>query len=107
MGELSSIIAAVLSGVLVAALVFYVWGRRVAHRPTESSQRLALAAKEELMAARENLNKSLDQKIAGVDSREQELRRLEQQLQDRGKALNKREQEIATHPEQVAGLTAQ
>jgi ribonucrease Y len=106
MGELSSIIAAVLSGVLVAALVFYVWGRRVEHRATESSQRLVLAAKEELMAVRENLHKSLDQKIAGVDSREQELRRLEQQLQDRGKALNKREQEIGTRLEQVAGLTA-
>ncbi len=106
MGELSSIIAAVLSGVLVAALVFYVWGRRVEHRATESSQRLVLAAKEELMAVRENLHKSLDQKIAGVDSREQELRRLEQQLQDRGKALNKREQDIGTRLEQVAGLTA-
>ena len=96
-----------LSGVLVAALVFYIWGRRVERRATESSQRLVLAAKEELMAVRENLHKSLDQKLAGVDSREQELRRLEQQLQDRGKSLNKREQDIGTRLEQVAGLTAQ
>ena len=107
MAELSSIIAAVLSGVLVAALVFYVWGRRIERRAADSSQRVVLAAKEELMAVRENLHKSLDEKLAGVDRREQELRRLEQQLQEHGKALNKREQDIGARLEQVAGLTAQ
>jgi ribonuclease Y len=107
MAEVSGIIAAVLSGVLVAALVFYVWGRRVERRAADQSQRLVLAAKEELMAVRENLHKSLDQKLAGVDRREQELRKLEQQLQDRGKSLNAREQEIGARLEQVAGLTAQ
>jgi len=107
MAELSSIIAAVLSGVLVAALVFYVWGRRVERRAVDSSQRLVLAAKEELMAVRENLHKSLDEKLAGVDRREAELRRLEQQLQERGNGLNKRQQEIGARLEQVAGLTAQ
>src|SRR6185295_14871416 len=107
MGELSSIIAAVLSGVLVAALVFYVWGRRVERHATDQSQRLVLAAKEELMSVRENLHKSLDQKIAGVDRREEELRRTEQALQERARGLNKREQEIGTRLEQVAGLTAQ
>ncbi len=56
MQEVFSIIAAVLSGVLVAALVFYVWGRRVERRATEQSQRLVLAAKEELMAVRETLH---------------------------------------------------
>jgi hypothetical protein len=35
MAEFSVIIAAVLSGVLVAALVFYVWGRRVERRATD------------------------------------------------------------------------
>ena len=107
MAEVSSIIAAVLSGVLVAALVFYVWGRRVEKQATEQSQRLVLAAKEELMSVRENLHKSLDQKLAGVDAREQELRRFEQQLHDRSRALNKREQDITTRLEQVSGLTAQ
>ncbi|HEV8382649.1 MAG TPA: ribonuclease Y [Gemmatimonadales bacterium] len=107
MAEVSSIIAAVLSGVLVAALVFYMWGRRVERRATDQSQRLVLAAKEELMAVRENLHKSLDQKLAGVDRREQELRKLDQQLQDRQRALNKREQEIGARLEQIAGLTAQ
>ncbi len=107
MAELFSIIAAVLSGVLVAALVFYVWGRRVERRATDQSQRLVLAAKEELMAVRENLHKSLDQKLAGVDAREQELRKFDQQLQDRTRALGKREQDISARLEQVAGLTAQ
>src|SRR6266567_3110331 len=94
MVELSGIIAAVLSGVLVAAVVFYVWGRRVERRAADSSQRLVLAAKEELMAVRENLHKSLDQKLAGVDQRDQELRKLDQQIHDRARALDKREQEI-------------
>jgi ribonucrease Y len=107
MEELAGIIVAVLSGVLVAALVFYVWGRRVERHATDQSQRLVLAAKEELMSVRENLHKSLDQKIAGVDRREEELRKTEQALQERARALNKREQDIGTRLEQVAGLTAQ
>src|SRR6266550_4734227 len=107
MAELPSIIAAVLSGVLVAALAFYIWGRRVERRAVDQSQRLVLAAKEELMAVRENLHKSLDQKLAGVDRREQDLRELDQQLQERTRALDKREQQIGVRLEQVAGLTAQ
>ncbi len=103
----SSLVAAVLSGVLLAAVIFYVWGRRVERRAADTSQRLVLAAKEELMSVRENLHKSLDQKLAGVDHREQELRRTEQQLQERTRALDKRQQEIGTRLEQVAGLTAQ
>src|SRR5262245_5817536 len=106
MAELGSIIAAVLSGVLVAALVFYVWGRRVEKRATDQSQRLVLAAKEELMAVRENLHKSLDQKLASVDRRDSDLHRLEQQLQERTKTLDKREQDIAKGLERVAGLSA-
>ena len=107
MAELSGIIAAVLSGVLVAALVFYVWGRRVEKRATDQSQRLVLAAKEELMAVRETLHKSLDQKLVSVDRRDQDLHKLERELQERTKALNNREQGISTRLEQVAGLTAQ
>jgi ribonuclease Y len=107
MTEWPSLVAAVLSGVLVAALIFYVWGRRVERRAADTSQRLVLAAKEELMSVRENLHKSLDQKLAGLDHREQELRRTEQQLQERTRGLAKREQDIGTRLEQVAGLTAQ
>jgi flagellar motility protein MotE (MotC chaperone) len=99
MAELSGIIAAVLSGVLVAALVFYVWGRRVEKRAIDQSQRLVLTAKEELMAVRENLHNSLDQKLAGVDRRDQDLHKLERQLEERSKGLGKREQEISTRLE--------
>src|SRR5436309_8054536 len=107
MEQWSSLVAAVLSGVLLAAVIFYVWGRRVERRAADTSQRLVLAAKEELMSVRENLHKSLDQKLAGVDAREQELRKTEQQLQERTRGLGKREQEIGARLEQVAGLTAQ
>ena len=107
MEEWSSLVAAVLSGVLLAAVIFYVWGRRVERRAADTSQRLVLAAKEELMSVRENLHKSLDQKLAGVDRREEELRKVEQQLQERARALGKRDQDISARLEQVAGLTAQ
>ncbi|MFN2570688.1 MAG: ribonuclease Y [Gemmatimonadales bacterium] len=107
MAELSSLIAAVLSGVLVAALAFYVWGRRVERRASDHSQRLVLAAKEELMAVRENLHKSLDQKLSSVDRRDQDLHRLERQLEERTRALGKREGEIGARLEQVARLSAQ
>ncbi len=107
MEEWSSLVAAVLSGVLLAAVIFYVWGRRVERRAADTSQRLVLAAKEELMSVRENLHKSLDQKLAGVDRREAELRKTEQQLEERARALDKREQGIGARLEQVAGLTAQ
>src|SRR5256712_6917471 len=107
MEQWSSLVAAVLSGVLLAAVIFYVWGRRVERRAADTSQRLVLAAKEGVMSGRENLHKSLDQKLPGVDRREAELRRTEQQLQDRTRALEKRQQEIGTRLEQVAGLTAQ
>src|ERR1041384_42362 len=107
MAEVSSIIAAVFSGVLVAALVFYVWGRRVERQATEQSQRLVLAAKEELMAVRENLHKSLDQKLSSVDARDRDLHKMERQLEERSRALDRREGGIAARLEQVAGLSAQ
>jgi ribonuclease Y len=107
MEQWSSLVAAVLSGVLLAAVIFYVWGRRVERRAADTSQRLILAAKEELMSVRENLHKSLDQKLAGVDRREAELRHTEQQLQERTRGLATREQEIGARLEQVAGLSAQ
>ncbi|MEX2155261.1 MAG: ribonuclease Y [Gemmatimonadales bacterium] len=107
MAEWASLIAAVLGGVIAAGMAFYVWGRRVERRAADASSRLVLAAKEELMSVRENLHRSLDDKVAGVDRRDQEVRRLEQQLQDRNRALGAREQEISARLERVAGLSAQ
>ena len=107
MAEWPSLIVALLSGFVAAGMAFYIWGRRVERRATESSQRLVLAAKEELMSVRESLHKSLDQKLASVDRRDHDLRRLEQQLHERGKALGTREQEMNARLEHVSGLTAQ
>jgi len=107
MAEWASLIAAVLGGVIAAGMAFYVWGRRVERRASEASSRLVLAAKEELMSVRETLHKSLDQKLAGVERRDQDLRQLEQQLQERLRALGAREQEVGARLERVAGLSAQ
>jgi ribonuclease Y len=113
--------AAVLGGGSVAGAVFYVLGRRLRRRAAAESaraledarQRMALAAKEEVLAAREQLQQQLsrreqvlDQKIGGVEQRDQELRRREQQLEQRTGALTRREQEIVARLEQVAGLSA-
>jgi ribonuclease Y len=107
MAEWASLLAAVLGGVIAAGMAFYFWGRRIERRASEASSRLVLAAKEELMSVRENLHKSLDQKIAGVDRRDQEVRRLDEQLQERTRALGAREQEVSVRLERVAGLSAQ
>jgi ribonuclease Y len=88
-------------------MAFYIWGRRIERRAADASGRLVLAAKEELMSVRENLHRSLDEKLAGVDRRDQALRKLEQQLDDRARALGGREQEVGIRLERVAGLTAQ
>src|SRR5436309_16042738 len=107
MTDWPSYVAAVLSGVLAATLAFYVWGRRVERRASETSQRLVLAAKEGLMSVRENLHMSRDDKLAWVDRREHVLRKFEQQLAYRGRAQTMREQEISARLEHVAGLIAQ
>ncbi len=117
-----SLIAAVLGGGIVAGTACYVLGRRVLARAAEASargledarQRIALAAKEEVLAAREQLQQqmsrreqSLDQKLSAVERRDQELRRREQQLEQRSHTLGEREQEIVVRLEQVAGLSVQ
>jgi ribonuclease Y len=66
-----------------------------------------LAAKEELMAVRENLHKSLDQKLSSVDARDRDLHKMERQLEERSRALDRREGGIGARLEQVAGLSAQ
>ncbi|HXM39237.1 MAG TPA: ribonuclease Y [Gemmatimonadales bacterium] len=107
MADWASLIAAVLGGVTAAGMAFYFWGRRIERRASEASSRLVLAAKEELMSVRESLHKSLDQKLAGVDRRDQDLRRLDEQLQERTRTLGVREQEMNARLERVAGLSAQ
>jgi ribonuclease Y len=115
-----SLIAAVLGGGIAAGTAFYVLGRRLRRRAAEASargldearQRMALAAKEEVLEAREQLQQqlsrreqSLDQKLSAVEQRDQEQRRREQQLEQRTDTLVQREQEIVVRLEQVAGLS--
>ena len=117
-----SLIAAVLGGGIAAGTAFYVLGRRFQRRAAAESarsledarQRIVLAAKEEVVAAREQLQQqlsrreqTLDQKLGAVEQRDQELRRREQQLEQRTRALGQREQEIVVRLEQVAGLSVQ
>jgi len=124
-----AIIAAVLGGGLAAGAAFYLLGRRLEHRSAaaaahaaavestrlleEARQRMVLTAKEELIAAREDLQQQLarrgqilDDKLAGLEQRDQEVRRREQQLEQQARALLGREQEIVARLEQVAGLSA-
>src|SRR5437867_11350117 len=92
MEEWSSLVAAVLSGVLLAAVISYVWGRRVERPAADTSQRLVLAAKEELTSVRDYLHESLDQNLARVDRREQGLHKTHPQLPERARAGSKRAQ---------------
>src|SRR5437763_16882744 len=103
MTDWPSILAAVLSGVLAATLAFYLWGRRVERRASEASQRGVLAAKEELMSVRENLQKSLDEKLAGVDRRDHGFRKLEHALAERALAGSKPEQAVVARLGQMGG----
>jgi len=119
-----AIIAAVLGGGIVAGTALYILDGRLrarAARAAEESvraledtrQRITLAAKEEVVAAREQLQQqltrreqTLDQKVSAVEQHDQDLKRREQQLEQRTSALGQREQEIVVRLEQVAGLSA-
>ena len=119
-----AIIAAVLGGGIVAGTALYILDGRLRARAAraggeaaraleETRQRITLAAKEEVVAAREQLQQqltrreqTLDQKVSAVEQRDQDLTRREQQLEQRTNALGHREQEIVVRLEQVAGLSA-
>src|SRR6266540_3404117 len=128
-----SLIAAVLAGVVAAGTAFYIVGRRLISRAAtvaatererlleEARQRLTLAAKEELIQAREGLERDLSRRRLDLDGREttlqqhaaahqerdRELERRDQKLLDRERALAGREQDARTRLEQIAGLSAQ
>src|SRR5437762_5209087 len=128
-----SLIAAVLAGALAAGAAFSIVGRRLLRRAAttatqegerlleEARQRLTLVAKEELLQARESLERefsrrradldkreaSLEQHVAGHEERDRELGRRDQRLGDRERALTGQEQEARKRLEQIAGLSAQ
>ena len=128
-----SLIAAVLAGALAAGAAFSIVGRRLLRRAAtvatkegerlleEARQRLTLVAKEELLQARESLERefsrrrvdldkreaSLEEHVAAHEERDRELGRRDQRLGDRERALTGQEQEARKGLEQIAGLSAQ
>ncbi|PYO32879.1 MAG: ribonuclease Y [Gemmatimonadetes bacterium] len=132
-----AIVAALLGGGGAAGAAFYLAGRRVERRMTDAAaraaaadsarllddarQRMVLAAKEELMRAREawdgevarrrrdieRREDQIEQKVAGLEAEARELGRREQACQERERGLGLKEAEARTRLEQVAGLTAQ
>jgi ribonucrease Y len=132
-----AIVAALLGGGVAAGVAFYMLGRRVERRVAdaaaraaavdgarlleEARQRMVLAAKEELMRAREawdgevarrrrdieRREDQIEQKVAGLETETRDLGRREQACQDRERALGAREAEAQTRLERLAGLTAQ
>ena len=128
-----SLIAAVLAGALAAGAAFSIVGRRLLRRAAtaatkegerlleEARQRLTLVAKEELLQARESLERefsrrrvdldkreaSLEQHVVAHEERDRELARRDQRLGDRERAFTGQEQEARKRLEQIAGLSAQ
>src|SRR2546421_7531607 len=132
-----AIVAALLGGGGAAGAAFYLAGRRVERRMTDAAaeagakerarlledarQRMVLAAKEELMRARdawdgevgrrrrdiERREDQIEQKVAGLETQAREVGRREQACQERERTLGAKEAEARIRLEQVAGLTAQ
>ncbi|HXI33885.1 MAG TPA: ribonuclease Y, partial [Gemmatimonadales bacterium] len=130
------IIGAVVAGGVAAGTAAYIVGRlverrtalaaaaaaaREAERVLEAAkQKLALTAKEELLAAREQLERelagrrsdverreaALDKKLGALDEREHELERKGRGFAERESVLAKSEQEARGRLEKLAGLTA-
>ncbi|HEV2748897.1 MAG TPA: ribonuclease Y [Gemmatimonadales bacterium] len=137
MGNWLALLWALAGGGLAAGLAFYVVGRRVERRAAEAAaraaaaeserlladarQRVVLAAKEELIRAREAFEEDATQRRRDSERREQALEQRrnglderERALDGRGHALAERERvlgatELAARArlEQIAGLTAE
>jgi ribonuclease Y len=130
------VIGAVVAGGVAAGTAAYIVGRslerrvalataaaaaREAERVLEAAkQKLALTAKEELLAGREQLERELagrrsdverreatfDKKLGALDERERELERKGRGLTERDSVLAKAEQEARARLEKLSGLTA-
>ena len=131
------ILSALAGGGVAAGLVFYVVGRRVERRVAEvaaraaaaeserlladARQRVILAAKEELIRAREAFEEdatrrrrdserreqALEQRQSGLDERDRSLDGRTRALGERERALTAAELDARARLEQIAGLTAQ
>src|SRR3989442_2544098 len=130
-------VSALVGGAVAAGVAFYAIGRRVERRTAEAAaraaaaeterllgearQRVVLAAKEELMQAREGFEEEAARRRRDIERREQlveqRLGALEERarslevrgrvLEDRDQALAAKELEARARLEQIAGLTAQ
>ncbi len=124
-------------GAFAAGMAFYLVGRRVERRAAEAAaraaateserlleearQRAVLAAKAELLQAREaweeetarrrreieRREQAIEQKLGALEERGRELQRRDQAAGERERALADKEQEARARLEQIAGLTAQ
>jgi len=131
------VVSALLGGGVAAGVLFYVVGRRGERRTAEAAaraaaaeterllgearQRVVLAAKEELMQAREAFEEEcarrrrdierheqlVEQRLGGLEERARGLELRGRALEDRDQALAVKELEARTQLEQIAGLTAQ
>jgi len=130
MGAWPGVLLALLSGAAAAGVAFYILGWRVKRRVAEAAtraaaaeverlleearQRVVLAAKEELLQAREAWDQEatrrrgeLERRERQLDERDRELQRRDQGFTDREQALAGREQEARARLEQIAGLSVQ
>src|SRR5207253_6469857 len=137
MTDVLRIVAGLLVGGIAAGVAFYALGRRVERRMAEAAaraaaaeserlladarQRVVLAAKEELIQAREAFEEdltrrrreserreqALEQRQSGLDERERALDGRGRTLAERERAFTAVELEARTRLEQIAGLTAQ
>ncbi|HWT84906.1 MAG TPA: Rnase Y domain-containing protein, partial [Myxococcales bacterium] len=130
------VVSALLGGVVAAGVAFYAIGRRVERRTAEAvagaaaaeterllgeaRQRVVLAAKEELMQAREGFEEEaarrrrdierheqlVEQRLGALEERARGLELRGRTLEDRDRALAAKELEARVRLEQIAGLTA-
>jgi len=131
------VVSALLGGAVAAGVAFYAIGRRVERRTAEAAaraaaaeterllgearQRVVLAAKEELMQAREGFEEEaarrrrdierheqlVEQRFGALEERARGLELRGRALEDRDQALAAQELEARARIEQIAGLTAQ
>src|SRR5438093_13512639 len=110
-----SLIAAVLVGAVAAGTAFYIVGRRLLSRAAtvaatererlleEARQRLTLAAKEELIQAREALERDLSRRRLDLDSRETTLQQHAAAHEERDRELERRDQKLLDRERALAG----
>src|SRR3989441_10829940 len=132
-----AVLSALCGGGVAAGALFYVLGRRVERRTAEAAgraaaaeterllgeakQRVVLAAKEELMQAREAFEEEsarrrrdierheqlVEQRLGGLEERARGLELRGRALEERDQALAAKELDARARLEQIAGLTAQ